>query len=94
MHAWDVSPKEAVAIQKSLLDRVILQDDFAEIRTVAGVDVGFEDDNTVTRAAITVLDVETLELIQEPDGSPTEDFVIPEWLEERQKQQRAAQAAE
>jgi len=39
--------------------------------------------------------IETLELIQEPDGSVTEDFVIPEWLEERQKQQRrAGQAAE
>jgi hypothetical protein len=37
--------------------------------------------------------IETLELIQEPDGS-TDDFVIPEWLEERQKQQRAEQAAE
>ena len=38
--------------------------------------------------------IETLELIPEPDGSPTEDFVIPEWLEERQKQKRAEQAAE
>jgi beta-lactamase regulating signal transducer with metallopeptidase domain/ABC-type branched-subunit amino acid transport system substrate-binding protein len=37
--------------------------------------------------------IETLELIQEPDGSPTEDFVIPEWLEERQKQRRAGQQA-
>jgi deoxyribonuclease V len=64
MHAWDVSPKEAVAIQKSLLDRVVLQDDFSEIRTVAGVDVGFEDNNTVTRAAIAVLDIGTLELIE------------------------------
>ncbi len=38
--------------------------------------------------------IETLELIPEPDGSATEDFVIPEWLEERQRQKRAAQAAE
>jgi hypothetical protein len=36
--------------------------------------------------------IETLELIPEPDGSATEDFVIPEWLEERQKQQRRQQA--
>ena len=34
--------------------------------------------------------IETLELIPEPDGSVTEDFEIPEWLEIRQKQQRAA----
>ena len=29
--------------------------------------------------------IETLELIQEPDGSPTEDVVIPEGFETRQK---------
>ena len=32
--------------------------------------------------------IETLELIQEPDGSVTEDFVIPEDLQKRQQQQR------
>ena len=32
--------------------------------------------------------IETLELIQEPDGSVTEDFIIPKWLEERQEEQR------
>jgi hypothetical protein len=31
--------------------------------------------------------IETLELIQEPDGSPTDDFLIPEGFQERQKQQ-------
>ena len=64
MHAWDVSPKEAIAIQQSLLDRVVLHDDFGRIRTVAGVDVGFEENNTITRAAIVVLDFESLELIE------------------------------
>jgi hypothetical protein len=34
--------------------------------------------------------IETLEFIQEPDGSPTDDFLIPEWLDERQKQPRPA----
>jgi hypothetical protein len=33
----------------------------------------------------------TLELIPEPDGSTTDRVVLPEWLEERQKQQRAEQ---
>jgi hypothetical protein len=32
--------------------------------------------------------IETLELIQEPDGSVTEDFVIPDAIGERQKRQR------
>ncbi len=63
MHPWDVSPKEAIAIQESLLDRVAIRDDFGEVKTVAGVDVGFEENNTITRAAIAVLDVATLELM-------------------------------
>ena len=61
MHAWDVSPKEAIAIQKTLAENLRLEDDFGEIQTVAGVDVGFEEDNTVTRAAVVVLDFKTLE---------------------------------
>jgi len=32
--------------------------------------------------------VETLDLIPEPDGSGNDDFVIPEWLEEREAQRR------
>jgi len=64
MHPWDVSPKEAIAIQESLLDRVVIGDDFGEIKTVAGVDVGFEENNTITRAAIAVLDINTLELAE------------------------------
>jgi hypothetical protein len=32
--------------------------------------------------------IETLELIPEPDGSATDDFVIPEGFQERQKRQR------
>jgi hypothetical protein len=38
--------------------------------------------------------VETLQLIPEPDGSATDDFVIPEWLEKRQKQKSGVQTAE
>jgi deoxyribonuclease V len=64
MHPWDVSPKEAIAIQKALLDHVKPEDDFGEIKTVAGVDVGFEHNNTITRAAIAVLDFQTLELVE------------------------------
>lgn len=64
MHTWDVSPKEAIAIQESLLDRVVPHDDFGEVKTIAGVDVGFEENNAITRAAIAVLDIESLELIE------------------------------
>ena len=32
--------------------------------------------------------LESLELIPEPDGSPTDDFVIPDWLEQKQRRIR------
>jgi deoxyribonuclease V len=64
MHAWDVSPKEAIEIQKALKSHINLTDDFGQIKTVAGVDVGFEENNTITRAAVAVLDFESLELIE------------------------------
>ena len=54
-HSWDVEPAEAIAIQERLAPAVVRRDDLGEVRTVAGVDVGFEDGNTVTRAAVAVL---------------------------------------
>lgn len=55
IHPWDVTPAQARAIQERLCDRVVTRDDFAEVETVAGVDVGFEDGGKVTRAAVVVL---------------------------------------
>ncbi len=55
LHDWDVTPKQAVAIQRELRERVIVRDDFGELRRVAGVDVGFEEGGTITRAAVVVL---------------------------------------
>lgn len=54
-HRWDVSPQEAVAIQERLRGAVITSDNLGEIRHVAGVDIGFEENNTVTRAAVALL---------------------------------------
>ena len=54
-HRWDVTPAEAREIQQSLRGQVIAEDSFGAIRLVAGVDVGFEEHGTVTRAAIVVL---------------------------------------
>jgi len=61
LHSWDVEPAEAIAIQKQLAPAVVRRDELSEVRTVAGVDVGFEDDNTVTRAAVAVLRFPDLE---------------------------------
>jgi hypothetical protein len=38
--------------------------------------------------------IETLELIPEPDGSVTEDFIVPDWLSERESRLQQEQKAE
>lgn len=61
-HPWDLTPKEAMALQQELRGRVELTDRHGEIRLVAGVDVGFEANNRITRAAVAVLRYPSLEL--------------------------------
>lgn len=54
-HAWDLDPAAAVELQRRLAVRVVRTDALGPVRHVAGVDVGFEAANTVTRAAVVVL---------------------------------------
>jgi len=60
-HPWDVTPTQAREIQIGLRERVVTRNDFGDIKTVAGVDVGFEKRGTVTRAAVVVLRFPELE---------------------------------
>lgn len=64
LHSWDVTPKQAVAIQEHFRHLVVREDRYGEIRDVAGVDVGFEKNNSVTRAAVAVLRFPSLELVE------------------------------
>ncbi len=63
LHGWNLTPREAAALQTRLRDRVVRSGQLADVRHVAGVDVGFEQDGTVTRAAIAVLAFPGLELV-------------------------------
>jgi len=63
LHGWDLTPKQAIALQAKLRGRVETADRVGVVRYVAGVDVGFEDDGGTTRAAAAVLDAATLELV-------------------------------
>lgn len=55
-------PKEAVALQERLRGRVVRSDRVGTVRHVAGVDVGFEEEGSVTCAAVAVLSFPELEL--------------------------------
>ena len=63
-HPWDVTPKQAIDIQKDLTRWIERQDRFGPVNTVAGVDVGFEEKGQITRAAVVVLSFPGLELLE------------------------------
>lgn len=59
---FNLSPRAAIERQRELRNRVVLRDDFKDIRWVAGVDVGFENNGQMTRAAVAVLHFPSLAL--------------------------------
>lgn len=61
---WSGNVSETRARQAELALQVTLKDAFAKpLRTVAGLDVGFEDDGATTRAAAVLMDAVTLQPI-------------------------------
>ena len=63
-HPFDVTPAEAVAIQRRLEARVVEAPlDASAVRTVGGLDVSVREDRV--RAAVVVLDAETLQVVDE-----------------------------
>jgi deoxyribonuclease V len=65
LHAWDLTPREAIALQTELRGRVERKDRIGAVRRIAGVDVGFEQDGRVTRAAVAVLAYPGLALVEQ-----------------------------
>ena len=63
LHLRDLKPEEAIALQKQLAGDVIDDVPLGEVSTVAGIDVGFQDDLAI--AAITLLDFPSLNPIDE-----------------------------
>ena len=73
LHSWDLSPKEAIRVQRELARRLVLSWDDRKVASVAGVDVSVEAGRA--RAAIVVLRYPDLEPIE---GATAEaDAVFP-----------------
>ncbi len=65
LHRWDLSPQEAIALQERLRGRVVRTDRLGAVRRIAGVDVGFEREGRITRAAVAVLEFPGLALVEQ-----------------------------
>ena len=63
VHDWDLTPKQAIVLQRRLAAQVVVADRLDNIARVAGVDVGFEQQGKITRAAAAVLSYPELQLI-------------------------------
>jgi deoxyribonuclease V len=64
-HKWNLSPSEAIALQKRLRHQIIDRDCIQKVQRVAGVDVGFEAQGKITQAAIVVLSYPELQPLEE-----------------------------
>jgi deoxyribonuclease V len=74
-HAWRVSPRRAVRIQKDLRARLMLTNGFDVIRIVAGADVAYSRRLNRVYAAVAAFDYATMDLLEDvyaqgPAGFP------------------------
>lgn len=73
-------------LQLALAKQVVLRDGYPKpLRTIAGFDVGFEEDGAITRAAAVLLDADTLEVLdQQVARLPTRMPYVPGLLSFRE----------
>ncbi|HUT58670.1 MAG TPA: deoxyribonuclease V [Phycisphaerae bacterium] len=62
-HRWDISPREAVALQRELSARVRVEPIHRKVHTIAGTDCAFADRGRRILAAAVLCDARTLDLI-------------------------------
>lgn len=65
LHRWDVEPREATALQRTLAPDVVLMGAADQAETVAGLDVAYDDGSDRLAAAVVVFDVASLERVEE-----------------------------
>ena len=84
-HSWVKTVAEAKEIQEQLRHRVISHDRLGDIKYVAGVDIGFEDNYKISKAAVAVLSYPELELVEKAIARiPTVFPYVPGYLSFRE----------
>jgi deoxyribonuclease V len=77
LHSWNVSYKEAINIQQTLREKLILDDKKIpdKMRTIAGADVSYSKGDNLFFAAVVLLEFPSMEVIEE--ASFTERIAFP-----------------
>jgi len=82
---WPADMSIAKDIQETMRHKVVVADDFGEIKTIAGVDVGYDMDRNLGRASIVVLNVQTMEPLASAQAYLTPGFpYVPGFLSFRE----------
>ncbi len=85
VHAWPADIAAARGIQETLRNQVIREDNLGPVHHVAGIDVGFEDNGKMTRAAVAVLEFPGLGLHEQAvSRCPTQFPYVPGYLSFRE----------
>ncbi|MCB1743660.1 MAG: deoxyribonuclease V [Gammaproteobacteria bacterium] len=84
-HSFCMSPREAIALQQDLRQRISLCDRPGRPRIVAGADVGFDKHRGISRAAVVLLDYDDLTLLESARAEcPTSFPYVPGLLSFRE----------
>ena len=85
IHPWVKTVAEAKEIQQQLRNEVVASDCLKEVKYVAGVDIGFEDNYAISKAAVAVLSYPELELVETAIARiPTAFPYVPGYLSFRE----------
>ncbi|MEB3311627.1 MAG: deoxyribonuclease V [Snowella sp.] len=82
---WVTEIEAAKQLQNELRDRVIREDQFGTVQRIAGVDVAFAENNTITKAAVVVLSYPDLTVLESAIAhTPTTFPYVPGFLSFRE----------
>jgi deoxyribonuclease V len=64
LHAWNLDVATAIALQRELAQRVILEDRIGEVHHIAGVDMAINEEHEMVRAAVVLLSYPDMEIVE------------------------------
>lgn len=73
-HSWDLTPKEAIAVQQQLRSLVRLEPLTREVKTIAGADISFNKFSEVVYSGIVVLSLPDLQIVESSSVRSTAKF--------------------
>jgi deoxyribonuclease V len=65
LHEWNLTPEDAIALQRDLAKAILREDQLGEVHHVAGVDMAINENNGMARAAVVLLTYPALQVIEQ-----------------------------